>query len=169
MNAQANSTKMTSQNRRHRRRRLTHTNFHEVASTAGMVFPVETGDSRSARRPRRRRRPAGRACRPLSQLGPVLPCEISAPRHPLIPLLIRPVAPSPQILQLFQNLEPLSEGDLVRNSLFVTGGRPKIRPARTRRQLLIVDPPEDITERFRLEDDVAAIYTATRRGRPAAG
>jgi len=85
----------------------------------------------------------------------------------LIPLLDSPRRTPPQILQLFQNLELLSEGDLVRNSLFVLG-QTEDQAGATRRQLLIVDPPEDITERFRLEDDVAVIYTGdqARAGLP---
>ncbi|HRW46939.1 MAG: hypothetical protein M9936_07200 [Caldilinea sp.] len=51
--------------------------LHEAASTAGMVFPVETeiyilpdGRVVIADLP-------AELARPLSQLGPVLPCEIS--------------------------------------------------------------------------------------------
>jgi hypothetical protein len=76
----------------------------------------------------------------------------------LIPLLEPSRRTPPQILQLFQDLELFSEGDPACNSLFVLGqsvdgsGSP-------RRHLLIVDPPEDIDERFRLDDDIAVIYT----------
>ncbi len=36
-----------------------------------------------------------------------------------------------------------------------------------RNQLLIIDPPADVTARFRLEDDVAVLYTAQRRAAAA--
>jgi len=76
----------------------------------------------------------------------------------LIPLLEPPRRTPPQILQLFQNLELFSEGEPTCNSLFVLG-QSEEQSGIARRQLLIVDPPEDIAERFRLEDDVAVIYT----------
>lgn len=76
----------------------------------------------------------------------------------LIPLLESSHRTPPQIVQLFQNLELFSEGEPTRNSLFVLGQREEQGGA-PRQQLLIVDPPEDIVERFRLEDDTAVIYT----------
>jgi hypothetical protein len=79
----------------------------------------------------------------------------------LIPLLDSSSQRRPQILQLYQNLELFSEGEPAQNSLFVLGsgvddtGRP-------RAHLLIVDPPADAPERFRLEEEVAALYTGDR-------
>ena len=40
-------------------------------------------------------------------------------------------------------------------------------PGLWRNQLLIVDPPADVTARFRLEDDVAVLYTAQHRAAAA--
>lgn len=79
----------------------------------------------------------------------------------LIPLLDSSSQKRPQILQLYQNLELFSEGEPTRNSLFVLGEGAEQVGGR-RQQLLIVDPPADAAERFRLAEDVAALYTGDR-------
>ncbi|MCS6828105.1 MAG: hypothetical protein NZ553_15935 [Caldilinea sp.] len=84
---------------------------------------------------------------------------------PLIPLLDPSSRSRPQILQLYQNLELFSEGIPPRNTLFVLDRRVDAG-GRIRSQLLIVDPPADALERFRLEDEVAALYTGERPRAP---
>mgnify|MGYP005843856617 CR=1 FL=1 len=79
----------------------------------------------------------------------------------LIPLLDSSSQKRPQILQLYQNLELFSEGTPASNSLFVMG-QSVDAAGRPRNHLLIVDPPVDAAERFRLEEDVAALYTGDR-------
>ena len=78
-----------------------------------------------------------------------------------IPLLEPPSQKRPQILQLYQDLELFSEGTPARNSLFVLGHSVD-GAGRARDHLLIVDPPTDAPERFRLEEEVAALYTGAR-------
>ena len=69
-----------------------------------------------------------------------------------------------KITQLYRYLELFSEGTPARNSVFVfapapgpllTGGAP------TDDQLLIIDPPADLNQRFKLGSQVAALYTGT--------
>jgi hypothetical protein len=83
----------------------------------------------------------------------------------LIPLLDSSSQKRPQILQLYQNLELFSEGTPPSNSLFVLG-QGIDAAGRVRNQLLIIDPPADAAERFRLEEDVAALYTGERSRAP---
>lgn len=67
-----------------------------------------------------------------------------------------------RILQLYQDLELLSEGSPPRNTLFVLGRTPSTTGAVSalwREQLLVIDPPGDLTQRFRLADDVAVLFT----------
>ena len=78
----------------------------------------------------------------------------------LIPLLDSSSQRRPQILQLYQNLELFSEGEPAQNSLFVLGSGID-STGRSRAHLLIVDPPADAPERFRLEE-AAALYTGDR-------
>jgi hypothetical protein len=70
----------------------------------------------------------------------------------LIPLL-DPAGPPPHILQLYPGLELFSAGDPAANTLFVLG------QGAHQPQLLLVDPPADAATRFRLEGDVAALFT----------
>lgn len=79
----------------------------------------------------------------------------------LIPLLDSSSQKRPQILQLYQDLELFSEGEPTQHSLFVLGHGDD-RSGGRREQLLIVDPPADAAERFKLADDVAALYTGDR-------
>lgn len=79
----------------------------------------------------------------------------------LIPLLEPTDQNRPQILQLYQDLELFSEGSPARNSLFVLG-RALDTTDRVRNQLLVIDPPADLMERFHLEDDIAVLYTGAR-------
>ncbi len=68
----------------------------------------------------------------------------------------------PHILQIYQDLELFSEGDPPANSLFVLGRSLGVMPDQVglwRDQLLVVDPPPDLETRFRLEGDVAVLYT----------
>lgn len=65
----------------------------------------------------------------------------------------------PRISQLYAYVELLTEGDPPRNSLFV------LEPARgpllgaASDRLLIVDPPADLTDRFRLPEETAVLLT----------
>ncbi len=84
----------------------------------------------------------------------------------LIPLFDLPSEPQsgagPRILQLYQDLELFSEGDPPANSMFVLGRSLGVVPDQVglwRDQLLVVDPPPDLETRFRLEGDVAVLYT----------
>jgi hypothetical protein len=61
-----------------------------------------------------------------------------------------------KITQLFEHLEMLSEDNPLRHTLFVRGKRPGM-PER----LLLIDPPADVTERFELAEQVAAIFTGS--------
>jgi hypothetical protein len=85
---------------------------------------------------------------------------------PLFDLPQEPVpGPGPRILQLYQDLELFSEGNPPTNTLFVLGRSLGIMPDQVglwRDQLLIVDPPPDLHARFRLEGDVAVLFTETR-------
>lgn len=82
-----------------------------------------------------------------------------------IPLLDPSAATGPRITQLYAHLELLSEGDPPANTLFVMGrdGIPTADALLGRSQLLVVDPPADLTARFRLEDDVAVLFTGAPR------
>ncbi|RME51091.1 MAG: hypothetical protein D6790_20380 [Caldilineae bacterium] len=59
-----------------------------------------------------------------------------------------------RITQLHEGLELLSEGDPPRHSLFVLG-----RVLGQADQLLVVDPPEDLAERFTLPQQAAVLFT----------
>jgi hypothetical protein len=88
-----------------------------------------------------------------------------------IPLFDPQADNAPRILQLYQDLELYSEGAPPTNSLFVLGRTPDLSATATslwRDHLLIIDPPVDVTERFRLQDDVAVLFTgaANRVGLP---
>lgn len=59
-----------------------------------------------------------------------------------------------KITQLYEHLELFTEGDPPRHTLFVMGrllGMPD--------QLLLVDPPEDVTDRFSLAENTAVLFT----------
>jgi hypothetical protein len=92
----------------------------------------------------------------------------------LIPLFDLPSGPQPgagpRILQLYQDLELFSEGDPPANALFVLGRSLGVVPDQVglwRDQLLVVDPPADLESRFRLEGDVAVLYTSQEVGERA--
>ncbi|MFN8464617.1 MAG: hypothetical protein U0X20_03665 [Caldilineaceae bacterium] len=85
----------------------------------------------------------------------------------LIPLFDLPQGPAdgtgPRILQLYQDLELFSDGDPPANSLFVLGRSLGVVPDQVglwRDQLLVIDPPPDLETRFRLDGDVAVLYTS---------
>ena len=85
----------------------------------------------------------------------------------LIPLFDLPPGPpsgaGPRILQIYQDLELFNEGDPPANSMFVLGRSLGIVPGQVglwRDQLLVIDPPPDLEARFRLEGDVAVLYTS---------
>ncbi|MEZ4656031.1 MAG: hypothetical protein R2911_00495 [Caldilineaceae bacterium] len=73
-----------------------------------------------------------------------------------------------KITQLYPHLELFSEGEPSRHTLFVMGGAPPISlsalniagdQSAAHNQLLLIDPPADVRSRFRLEGDVAALFT----------
>jgi hypothetical protein len=67
-----------------------------------------------------------------------------------------------KLVQLYNHVELLSEGDPPANSLFVLGraaGSSIVAGTGEPDQLLIVDPPADIATRFRQPGPVAVIYT----------
>ena len=82
-----------------------------------------------------------------------------------IPLSPLSQADQGKITQLYRYLELFSEGTPSRHSLFVYA--PAAGPlnlgsnASSEDQLLIIDPPADISQRFRLGNQVAALFTGT--------
>lgn len=93
----------------------------------------------------------------------------------LIPLFDVPSGPpsgaGPRILQLYQDLELFSEGAPPANALFVLGRSLGVVPDQVglwRDQLLVVDPPSNLETRFRLEGDVAVLYTIQGTSEPDA-
>lgn len=66
------------------------------------------------------------------------------------------------ITRLYEHLELFSEGDPPRHTLFVLG-RPTLAEQNplqpTNEQRLIIDPPFDVAERFRLDGDIAVLST----------
>ncbi|HRW05551.1 MAG TPA: hypothetical protein P5121_10670 [Caldilineaceae bacterium] len=79
-----------------------------------------------------------------------------------LPLFDPSAQPTAEITRLYEHLELFSEGEPPQHSLFILG-RPTLAehdPLQApREQLLIVDPPQDITARFRLDGDVAVLHT----------
>jgi hypothetical protein len=85
---------------------------------------------------------------------------------PISSIQLSPLTPADQgkITQLYRYLELFSEGDPPRHSLFVfapaAGPIPIAGNAPNDEQLLVIDPPADISRRFRLGNQVAALFTA---------
>jgi hypothetical protein len=79
-----------------------------------------------------------------------------------IPLFDPAAEPGASITRLYEQLELFSEGAPPRHTLFVLG-RPTLaehNPLQAAaEQLLIIDPPADLTTRFRLDGDVAVLST----------
>ncbi|CAN5612558.1 hypothetical protein BH10CHL1_BH10CHL1_25740 [soil metagenome] len=77
-------------------------------------------------------------------------------------VLTEPASQSTQIIQLFEHLELFSEGEPARHTLFVLGRTPlaQVNPLQTAPdQLLLIDPPADVRQRFTLEGNVAVLFT----------
>jgi len=64
-----------------------------------------------------------------------------------------------RILQLYEHIELYSQGQPPHNSLFVLGRPPLSVLNDAQEQLLIIDPPEDASSRFKLEGAVAVLFT----------
>ena len=88
-----------------------------------------------------------------------------------IRLLDTPAAAT-KITQLYAHLELFSQGEPPRHTLFVMGGAAPIAlsaleiardQSSTHNQLLLIDPPADVRSRFRLDGDVAALFTGPAR------
>src|SRR5689334_10787124 len=81
------------------------------------------------------------------------------------PISLTPLSPTEpgKITQLYRYLELFSEGLPPRHSLFILapGGGPIALSdnAGDDDQLLIIDPPADVSQRFRLGNQVAALFT----------
>lgn len=79
-----------------------------------------------------------------------------------LPLFDIQSQPTASITRLYEHLELFSEGDMPHNTLFVLG-RPTLAerdPTQAANdQLLVIDPPTDLTDRFRIEGDAALLYT----------
>ncbi|RIK43695.1 MAG: hypothetical protein DCC55_05000 [Chloroflexi bacterium] len=75
-------------------------------------------------------------------------------------VLTDPTATPARILQLYEHLELYSAGDPPANTLFVLG-RPPLAVLATGSgdQLLLIDPPADARQRFRLPEQTAALFT----------
>lgn len=72
-------------------------------------------------------------------------------------------AQSTKIVQLFEHLELFSEGQPQQHTLFILGRAPvqpltALQPPRD--QLLLIDPPADVSQRFTLEGNVAVLFTS---------
>ncbi|MBX3015843.1 MAG: hypothetical protein KF832_30265 [Caldilineaceae bacterium] len=72
--------------------------------------------------------------------------------------------PGVKITQLFDQLELFSAGDLLAHTLFVQGQptlaeRDPLQPSQE--QLLLIDPPADVAQRFRLPTATAVLFTST--------
>jgi hypothetical protein len=72
------------------------------------------------------------------------------------------LGPSSKITQLFARLELFSAGELPSHTLFVQGEptlaeHNPLQPAQE--QLLLIDPPADVAERFRLPTQTAVLFT----------
>ena len=63
-----------------------------------------------------------------------------------------------KITQLYPYLELFSDGDPARHTLFVLGKAPLSALNTEPDQMLIIDPPPDVTTRFSLEGNVAALF-----------
>ncbi len=66
------------------------------------------------------------------------------------------------ITQLYPHIELLSEGDPPQHSLFLLGRNP-LSIGQAQDEFLLIDPPSDVTSRFRLEGRVAALFTGEDR------
>lgn len=79
-----------------------------------------------------------------------------------IPLFSLPPSPGVKITQLYEHLELFSEGEPPRHTLFVLG-RPTLaerNPLQAPQdQLLIIDPPANVSTRFQVEGNVATLFT----------
>jgi hypothetical protein len=93
---------------------------------------------------------------------------------PISSIQLTPLSSSEQgkIIQLYRYLELFSEGDPPRNSLFVfapaTGPLPIGNNTPSEDELLIIDPPADMSQRFKLGNQVAALFTSTPEAAPVA-
>lgn len=79
-----------------------------------------------------------------------------------LPLFSLPPSPGVKITQLYEHLELFSEGEPPRHTLFVLG-RPTLAERNPLQaapdQLLIIDPPANVSTRFRIEGNVATLFT----------
>jgi hypothetical protein len=77
-------------------------------------------------------------------------------------VLTEAASPSTKIVQLFEHLELFSEGEPAQNTLFILG-RPPLAQLdllqATPDQLLLIDPPADVCQRFALEGNIAVLFT----------
>lgn len=93
---------------------------------------------------------------------------------PISSIPLSPLSPADQgkITQLYRYLELFSEGTPARHTLFVyapgAGPLDVGSQAANEDQLLIIDPPADINERFQLGNQVAALFTGTPQATPIA-
>jgi len=72
-------------------------------------------------------------------------------------------SPGIRILQLYEHIELYSQGQPPQNSLFILGRPPLSVLNDAQEQLLIVDPPDDASSRFKLEGAVAVLFTDPAR------
>lgn len=93
---------------------------------------------------------------------------------PISSIQLSPTSQTEQgkITQLYRYLELFSEGDPPRHSLFVfapaAGPISIAKDTPSDEQLLIIDPPADISQRFRLGHQVAALFTSAPESTPVA-
>jgi hypothetical protein len=74
-------------------------------------------------------------------------------------VLTDPTATPARIFQLYQHLELYSMGEPPANTLFVLGRPPLAVLANRGDQLLLIDPPPDARQRFRLPEQTAVLFT----------
>ena len=73
-----------------------------------------------------------------------------------------PANKSTKIVQLFEHLELFSEGEPAQHTLFVLGrtSLAQLNPTQPPlEQLLLIDPPSDVRQRFKLAGDIAVLST----------
>ena len=66
-----------------------------------------------------------------------------------------------EILQLYPMVELFADGEPAANTLFVMGrsGEAALPPDQSEDQLLLIDPPADAAQRFKLQGNVAVVFT----------
>ena len=100
----------------------------------------------------------------------ILPVNLSRTMSPISSISLSQGEPG-KITQLYRYLELFSEGEPPRNSLFIfapAAGPINLGGGVSEDQLLIIDPPADVSTRFRLGNQTAALFTIAPANSPVA-